>query len=653
MASLLVCLIFALSLPTISWAQQNKEATLADALTARLNQIEATLEREGLSDEELNEQRAKLVEIQDEAIAKRDELQPKLQEASARLEALKPAESKGEDAKDSIAEESEALIQRRSELTKQVSDLDAELKLVTASLVRVDQLNNKITLARQLHFTTQLFERSSSLTNPLLWAKGLSGLGETWKATRILVSDWFSYISDRAADKIWQILGMIALAAVVIIGPLRLAMISGISRLARLDNPSAFQKSLHASWAILVYTAVPFLSLLAFVLILENAELLPGRIKNLAELLAVVVFLSALSYGLVRVLLAPRKPSYRLLNLSDADANRLYGLALGLLCVFIVEAALDQSSSVLLIPLETTILIRGLTAIIIGILIWVGLRMVIASKPARERENTDDTDIVRESFSLPGFIRIMQPIIWLCCLVIFIAPLLGYVSFAGFVAEQLGRIFIVLALLGILSALIDNLLMEALDLQKNSTQQISKAMGIRPRAIGQFSVLFNGLIRILLYIAAALLIFAPWGVESSDFLTSMRSAIFNIKIGDLNISPINIIGAIIVFIITLVLVKSVQRWVERRLMPSTGLDTGLKNSALLPTPMMVSFTVAEIGGVDARGEMKSFIAGESAPQHGVQPRFSLRGNAQQISYCKSRQWLGRRCRLAILGIFQS
>ena len=113
--------------------------------------------------------------------------------------------------------------------------------------------------------------------------------------------------------------------------------------------------------------------------------------------------------------------------------------------------------------------------------------------------------------------------------------------------------------------------------------------------------------RILLYVAAAFLIFAPWGVQSTNFLSSMQEALFGVQIGDLIISPINILGAVVVFIVTLVLVKSIQGWMERRLMPTTSLDTGLKNS-ILTSVSYVGFILAVMLGFSYMGLDLSNIA---------------------------------------------
>ncbi|TLP46777.1 mechanosensitive ion channel family protein [Cohaesibacter sp. CAU 1516] len=555
-------------------AQTTEAPNVADTLLVQLDQIEATLNRDGLSEDTFSELRSSLSDIEAKATAQKSQVQPLLQEAKARLEALKPAETKeGEEA----ATEADSLKTRREELQEQVTQIDAQLKLISSSLVRAEQLNNRITLARQDRFTRQLFERSGTILNPALWLNGLSGSVTTWQAVTTLFSDWGRYLITRAADHIWQVIGVILIVAVVIVGPLRFLLFSGLRRLSNLEDPTALQRSLYACWAVFVYTIVPVLIFLAVILILDNADLMPRRVEALMSELGSVVFTLSLSYGLIRVLLAPSRPTYRLLNISDSDANKLYGIALTLLAIYGFEITLDETDQTLLTPLETTILLSGIASILTAILIWTGQRVMINTTPQHETP-VDESLTLPSGFNLPGFLRLLQPFIWIACLVIGLAPILGFVSLGSFLAMQLGRTFIILGLLGIFSALIDNFLNEELETGNTAAQKISRAMGITPKTVNQFSVLFNGLMRILLYVGAALLIFTPWGVESTGFFSSLEKAIFNIQIGDLSISPINIVGALAVFIVTLVLVKSIQRWMEQRLMPATDLDTGLKNS---------------------------------------------------------------------------
>ncbi|WP_319412860.1 DUF3772 domain-containing protein [uncultured Cohaesibacter sp.] len=549
-------------------------AKVTESLIARLDQVEATLSRDALSDAAYANLRTELSDIKTQATAQQTQLQPQLQETSARFDALKPAEEKeGTEANS----ETEELSKRRQELEAQISELDAQLKLISSTLVRAEQLSNRITVARQERFTNQLLARSNSILDPTLWVKGLSGLVTTWQVTVTLMVDWMSYLITKAADQIWQILATLTFVFLLIFGPLRILLFTGLSRLASLEAPTALQRSYFASWAILVYTIFPVAVLWAITLILSNANLLPIRIELLLDHLSFVLFSGSLSYGLARVLLAPGRPAYRLLNLETGDATRLFSIALALIITFMVETMFDEVDEILFAPLETTIFINGAASVLVAVIVSLGLRMLIAAQP----DQTGVLDFEEEKqngFSLPRFIRFLQPLIWLICLIIAAAPILGYVSLGAFVAEQLGRLFIIMSLLGIFSALIDNFLVEYLSSTEGPKQRISKAMGVSSGAVNQLGVLLNGILRVFLYISAALLIFTPWGVESTDFLTSLKNAIFSVKLGDLTISPINILGALVVFVIAIVLLKSVERWIETRWLPATNLDSGLKSS---------------------------------------------------------------------------
>ena len=175
---LLVAVLLSPLLVSATWAQQaatqqSDVVDFAESLTARLDQVEATLGREGLEDQNYSKLREDLLAMQGEAIAQKEKVAPLLQDAQLRLDALQPEKTEGDAQAPS---ESDALVEKRDALQNKVADLDGQMKLISASLVRITQLNNKITLARQERFTTQLLERNGTMLNPLLWGKGLPGL---------------------------------------------------------------------------------------------------------------------------------------------------------------------------------------------------------------------------------------------------------------------------------------------------------------------------------------------------------------------------------------------------------------------------------------------------------------------------------------------
>jgi small-conductance mechanosensitive channel len=104
------------------------------------------------------------------------------------------------------------------------------------------------------------------------------------------------------------------------------------------------------------------------------------------------------------------------------------------------------------------------------------------------------------------------------------------------------------------------------------------SLGLRRESLEQLGVLLAGVSSVCIIVAAALLILAPWGIESDDMLENVRSAFFGFKIGDVTISLSNIALALLFFALALFATRTVQRWLEKRLLPHTQLDTGLRNS---------------------------------------------------------------------------
>ncbi|MDQ4135024.1 MAG: mechanosensitive ion channel, partial [Pseudomonadota bacterium] len=79
-------------------------------------------------------------------------------------------------------------------------------------------------------------------------------------------------------------------------------------------------------------------------------------------------------------------------------------------------------------------------------------------------------------------------------------------------------------------------------------------------------------------LAAILLALAPWGVESSDVMASLRAAFFGFRVGDVTISLSAIIIAGLLFALGFGATRMVQRWLDTTFLPATDLDAGLRNS---------------------------------------------------------------------------
>jgi small-conductance mechanosensitive channel len=67
-------------------------------------------------------------------------------------------------------------------------------------------------------------------------------------------------------------------------------------------------------------------------------------------------------------------------------------------------------------------------------------------------------------------------------------------------------------------------------------------------------------------------------VESTDITSSLRAALFGLNVGGVTFSVSTVVAALFLFIGAIVVTRAVQRWLERRYLPVTQLDAGLRNS---------------------------------------------------------------------------
>jgi potassium efflux system protein len=103
-------------------------------------------------------------------------------------------------------------------------------------------------------------------------------------------------------------------------------------------------------------------------------------------------------------------------------------------------------------------------------------------------------------------------------------------------------------------------------------------VGLNRDSLRQLTTLLEGALALILIIVGALLVLAPWGVESDNMLGTLRAAFFGFKVGDITISLSGILLAIFLFVAGILFTRVLQSWLEDRYLPTTRLDIGLRNS---------------------------------------------------------------------------
>ncbi len=108
--------------------------------------------------------------------------------------------------------------------------------------------------------------------------------------------------------------------------------------------------------------------------------------------------------------------------------------------------------------------------------------------------------------------------------------------------------------------------------------QLGRTIGLSDRTVERLAVLLSGLARIVLFLLAAVLVLAPWGFDSSTFVERISGLYYGIEVGSIRITFASIFFALVIFAVVILLSRLFQGWLERRFLPTTSIDPGLKNS---------------------------------------------------------------------------
>jgi potassium efflux system protein len=532
-----------------AWAQSSEEPSLED-IKKSLDEIESTVDSEDITGETLAGFRDKLNSATDILRKKIDWLEPRAREAEDRLKELGPAP-----AKDAPPESAE-IASQREELTAQFNDVDGELKQARVLTVRTDQLGDRVAQKRHALYANELFARSASILDPSFWGEVYRALPIELRSIEALLDTW----SERHTRPRW------AAAALIIIGIIALAVALTRWWLPRLiGEPSNTRsaKAWAALWVFAWYAIRTPLAAFAALLALTTFGLLTVRLEQIAQGLVAGMAAAAFGHGVARGLLAPEHPHRRLVQEDDETARCFYNhlvwasRALGVLIV------LQVIHKILFAPLVITVATNALfAAATAAFLVHLVLRLGTIKK------NRGDA-LIAASWA--------HPLGLLMAVLIGVALVAGYAGVAAFISL---RVIVAAAVFGALYLLlvITQTLFASVNEQTAKGQMLAESLGIDPRTLGLSGALLSALIRVLLIVSSFLLIIGPWEVSTADLFDTVRNIPFGFKIGEIRVSFQTILVAIAVLVLLLIVVRLMQRWLERELLPRTGLEPSLQLS---------------------------------------------------------------------------
>jgi len=531
-----------------------------DAGRRQLETIATRLERYE-HDAELAKAREAVLEIQAAAQALIDGRTPELQSLDARLAELGEV-PEGQDEPGDVARERRALQDQRAAV-------DAELRQARLAVVEGTQLLERIATLRQQRFFGMLSERTTPPWRPAFWRQLAASAPRDLGRVRKL---WHAVVE--ASREHWKAAGLQPLVSL----GLAVLLAAGAWWLGRRIPELATR---HVPPGRLRRSAPPTLRvLLALVAALCVAQLVrgallpdapPAAVAALAgHALALAVFV-AVATALGSALLSVDRPSWRLPAISDAGARALRVFPLPAALVIALASLGQEVVRLAATSLDLAVAITGLSAAL-----CVALVLVVLLRIQRLQPLADAGDAPPVHFR--PWMNVAVSLGWIGNAVAFLGLVAGYVALSAFVGMQVIWAVMVAATAWLAMRFVDDLVCTVLASRGAAGRRINTRFGIEPRLVDRAAVLLSVALRAVVALAALIALAMPWGAGGTDLVDRSMQLLRGITIGELVLSPRNIVRALLVFAGASLLLHLFRRWLERRLLPTTRMDEGMRAS---------------------------------------------------------------------------
>ncbi|MEM1370728.1 MAG: mechanosensitive ion channel domain-containing protein, partial [Pseudomonadota bacterium] len=557
-----------------------------EAIEKRLDAISKTVERVKERDEELIKVQPQIEELISAAAAQRVELLPVVSDYTSQIEKLGPTPN-GED----VAPESADIADERARLQRLLAAADGAVKKAELLEERGKQLVGRLQDLRQDIFSRDNLVRGPSPFAPQLLSEAGAGLAASVDQLNAITSQWL-----RAAGRNLALLLALAAATVLVYVLLR----AGIYRLflrqltLRTEQPSFHEQAVAAG---LFSPAVVLPSLAAAGVLYAGLDALGLLYLQTAAvawagLRAFVVF--QVTRSLARAYLQPERPLWRIAEVNDDAAKRLYRIIQLVTALYAIDMVAQVVFDELFAPLPMRILFT------FGISLGFALAFLLFVRTPLPTSQTLTAGLL--TGLRPEFVKAAYLVV---ALLIVVGGSLGWVSFGRFLAEHLILITAALLLTAIVFVAVRGISEYPVPGADPSAVAAGApapqgAMSLTPGQMQQFvKVVCFALYGGFALLIPVMLLFA-FGQSWVEITTVISRAMFGIEIGGVRISLFQALLAVLVFSAILFVTRLVQRGLSASVLSPERLEAGLANS--LRTGIgYVGFIIAGLVGLSYAG----------------------------------------------------
>ena len=551
--------------PTTEATTTLTPAQSLDHLGNQLATIQTALKGKDAGNQ-LADLRSGALHVQDEASKLADSLAPQMAALKAQLTVLGPPPAKG-----APAEAPEVGAQRRK-LDKASADLDAQIKQAQLLQQNAMQLAAQITGMRNDQFQARLASRTATPFSSAFWADPARTFPDDISRLKRLGAELLDAWNDaRQPPGRWPLLLCLA-GAVLLLAVGRWLLERVLLTLATRHVPDGHlrRSAMAAAVALRAVLTTGLAAQLVYLGLNWHDQLDPELDALLASLVRLVLF-AAFFTGLGRALLSVARPSWRLPGLSNLAAQRLRPFPWLLGVSALLLGLFERISRTIGSSLPATVAARALIALVVSGLIGMALLRLRATRKAMLAAGTAPAQ-------RPLWVGLLGAAAVLGVVVCWLGVATGFIALAYFVALQMLWVGVIVGTLYLLIHLLQDLFDALLSPQGRSGQRLQAAFDLAPSTLEQASIVLSGVSRLLLMLLAAATVLAPFGAGPGDLIASAAQTFGSLKLGDLAIDPGSILTGVAVFVIGLLALRMLKRWMSEQLLPKTTMERGMQDS---------------------------------------------------------------------------
>lgn len=349
----------------------------------------------------------------------------------------------------------------------------------------------------------------------------------------------------------------------------------GIPRIAARLRPrlpeGRIRRSLTAVLTIVGVTIASWLAVTGILQALSWGGVPESSPATLLSPLSAVVVFAVFVASLGRNVLSGSDASLRLPGIPDEIASSMRHVP-WLLAISVVAASWAEILAMRLLPPQShaaRLAAAGVTLFLCAVLASVWSRLGQAL-----RADTGHSTEQRHLFSLRAVVLLG----WGLILGSLVATLLGYYTAGNFLIKQTLWGCVVLLFVYLLGMASGDAIDAYLRGDAPAGLLLSRRLGMEPRKIDQFGALTYGAIRLLLLLAALVLLAAPYGLGPEELFGRLQGSATAIAIGQLRLGPADLVKALTVFMVVMLATRLFGGWFSRRYLPTTRLDPGMRTS---------------------------------------------------------------------------